>query len=72
MKGLLYSVCLSVIQEVERSAVLTLADLLDQIEKFVSLGLNFKQVCIVMKRFKSMHVILVGRPQLTVVHGDNC
>ncbi len=43
-----------------------------QIEKFVSLGLNFQQVCIVMKRFRSMYDVLVGRAQLTVVHDDNC
>ena len=49
----------------------TLADFFAQIEKFVSLGLNFQQVCIVMKRFRSMYVTLVGKAQLTVVSDDN-
>ncbi len=42
-----------------------------QIEKCVFLGLNFQQVCIVMKRFRSMYVTLVGKAQLTVVSDDN-
>ncbi len=59
-------------KSIERSTLFTLAYLLAQIEKFVTLGLNFQQVCIVMKRFRSMYDVLVGRAQLTVVHDDNC